>query len=141
VHRLRCRREAPTVALAHVELFARGRVVLVPAGIGIAPPRRRDGAYVRGGACRYPVSTTEPTGLLRLTGHDLVLDDLFAVWGQPFSPARLGRWRAPVVAHVDGRRWRGDPGAIPLREHAQIVIQAGLPRVVPHAGYAFPPLG
>jgi hypothetical protein len=139
IGRLRCRRGAATVAFAHLELFAHGRVVLVPAGIGLAPPRRTDGAYIRGAACRYPVATTEPTGLLSLTRGDLVLDDLFAVWGQPLSRSRLGRWHAPVIAHVDGHRWRRDPGAIPLRDHAQIVLQAGLPRAVPHAGYAFPP--
>src|SRR4051812_21317582 len=45
----------------HVEVFARGRVVIVPAGIGIAGPVERRGAYVFGGRCRYPLVTVEPT--------------------------------------------------------------------------------
>ena len=48
---------------AHLELFARGLVVLVPAGIGIAPPLRVDGLKASGG-CSYPVRTREPTGVI-----------------------------------------------------------------------------
>jgi hypothetical protein len=138
VGRLRCERRQGAVDLAHVELFADGHVVIVPAGIGLAPPRRRSGAYVDGGACRYAVSTTEPTGLIRLGRRDLRLADLFAVWGRPLSRTRLARWRAPVIAHVGGRLWSGDPADIPLRPHAQIVLQAGGPVITPHAQYRFP---
>jgi hypothetical protein len=135
---LRCGRGQTQRALAHVELFARGRVVVVPAGIGLGPPRRRDGAYVREGGCRYALWTDEPTGLIRMSRGDLRLGDLFAVWGRPLSRTRLAGWRGPVVAHVDGRRWHADPRAIPLRRHAQIVIQVGGPVLAPHARYGFP---
>src|SRR5438046_2534422 len=43
----------------HLELFANRRVVIVPAGIGMAPPLVRDGAYVRGGRCSYALRTRE----------------------------------------------------------------------------------
>jgi hypothetical protein len=121
-----------------VELFARGHVVIVPAGIGITPPRRRHGAYVIGGRCRYPLWTSEPTGLVHVGRPGLRLGDLFAIWGQPLTLGRLARWTAGVTAHVDGVRWRGDPAAIPLRHHAEIVVQAGAPVQRPHAGYLFP---
>jgi hypothetical protein len=137
VDALRCTR-APAATAVHVELFARGHVVIVPAGIGIAAPRHRAGAYVTGGRCRYPLWTSEPTGLVRVGRPGLTLGDLFAVWGQPLARGRLGRWRAAVTAHVDGVRWRGDPRTIPLRRHAQIVLQAGAPVLRPHARYAFP---
>ena len=52
----------------HVELFANRRVVIVPAGIGIVPPLRRDGAYVLGGRCSYPLRTREPTGVVEVAG-------------------------------------------------------------------------
>jgi hypothetical protein len=136
---LRCGHGRAQRALAHVELFARGRVVIVPAGIGLGPPRRREGAYVRGGGCRYPLWTDEPTGLIRMARDDLRLGDLFAVWGRPLSRSRLAAWRGPVRAHVDGHAWRGDPRAIPLRRHAQIVVQIGRPFLPPHARYRFPP--
>ncbi len=134
---LRCTAARPR-GWAHVELFARDRVLLVPAGVGIAPPRRRDGAYVRGGRCRYPVWTDEPTGLVALTREDLTVGDLFAVWGRPLTRTRIAAFRGRVTAHVDGRRWRGHPAAIPLRHHAQVVLQAGGPLVPPHARYTFP---
>lgn len=137
---LRCGPPAPAFG-AHLELFAGDRVVLVPAGIGLARPQVRDGAYVRRGRCAYPLRTREPTGVIEVGGaRRLTLADLFALWGQRLSRRRLAAFPAPagVIAYVDGRRWRGYPGAIPLRRHAQIVLEVG-PRVPPHASYRFPP--
>jgi hypothetical protein len=124
----------------HLELFAARRVVLVPPGIGIAPPRTRDGAYVRGGRCSYPVRTREPTGVVEVetNGRPQTLGDLFAVWGQPLSRRRMAGFRGSVSAHVGGRPWRADPRTIPLRRHAQIVLEIG-GYVKPHAAYQFPP--
>ncbi len=139
VDRLRCSQRSAPARLMHLELFARGRVILVPAGVGIAPPRRRAGSYVRGGRCRYPIWTDEPTGLVALAGEQLTLGDLFAVWGRPLGARRLLSFRLGVRAWVGGRRWRGDPRAIPLRRHAQVVLEAGAPLVAPHARYRFPP--
>lgn len=135
---LSCEAAAPPAGWAHVELFGRGRVIIIPPGIGVAPPRTRDGAYVRGGRCRYPLWTDEPTGLIALGRDGLRLRDLFAIWGRPLGPDRLAGFRAPVTAHVDGEPWTGHPGDIPLRHHAQIVLQAGGPLVEPHASYTFP---
>jgi hypothetical protein len=125
---------------AHLELFARGKVILVAPGIGIAPPRERDGAYVRKGRCEYPLRTTEPTGVIEVApgGEPKTLGDLFAIWGQPLSRSRLAGFRGRVRAHVGGGPWSGDPRAIPLTRHAQVVLQVG-PRVTPHSSYAFPP--
>jgi hypothetical protein len=139
IGRLRCEAPQPPESAVHVELFARGHVVIVPAGIGVAPPRRRRGAYVTGGRCRYPLWTSEPTGVVRVAAPGLTLGDLFAIWGRPLSRTRVARWRGSVRADVGGRRWRGDPAAIPLRRHAQIVVQAGEPLLRPNARYRFPP--
>jgi hypothetical protein len=123
---------------AHVEVFARGRVVVVPAGIGIAPPHRVDGAYVDDGKCHYPLRTREPTGLIEIAaGTDATVGDLFDLWGQELGPRRLTGFSSTVRAHVAGREWRGDPRAIPLARHAQIVLQVG-PRIPPHPSYRFP---
>jgi hypothetical protein len=135
---LHCTTARRSVAVAHVELFARGHVVVVPAGLGVAPPRRRAGAYVTGGRCRYPIWTSEPTGLVRLARRELTLGDLFAVWGQPLSRAQMARWRTAVRAHVNGTPWRGDPRWIPLIPHSQVVVQAGPPALRPNARYRFP---
>jgi hypothetical protein len=127
----------------HVELFAQRQVVVVPAGIGMAPPVQRRGAYVLGARCSYPLRTREPTGLVELDSQaePLTLGDLFAVWGQPLSTTRLAGFRAPpgqrVEAYLDGRPWRGDPRAMPLRRHAVVVLEVG-GHVPPHAAYRFP---
>src|SRR4051812_20077343 len=122
----------------HLELFAGRRVVLIPPGIGIAPPRERRGAYVRGGRCSYPLRTREPTGVIEVTGRGHTLADLFAVWGQPLSRGRMVGFDGRVRAYVNGRSFTNDPGAIPLRRHAQIVLEVG-GYVPPHATYGFPP--
>jgi hypothetical protein len=138
---LRCARRGRVRFGVHVELFANRRVVIVPAGIGIAPPRREAGAYVKGGRCSYPLRTREPTGVVEIEGgRRLTLGDLFAVWGQPLSRRRVASFGADggaVEAYVGGRPWRGDPRAIPLRRHAQIVLEVG-GHVPPHARYRFP---
>lgn len=132
------RGEAPRFG-AHLELFAGGRVVLVPPGIGIAPPRSREGAYVRGRRCSYPLRTREPTGVVEVDARTrMTLGQLFDVWGQPLSRRRLAGFSGPVEAYVSGVRRHGDPRSIPLRRHAQIVLEAG-GHVPPHSDYTFPP--
>jgi hypothetical protein len=122
---------------AHLELFADRRVIAIPAGIGVAPPQRRDGAYVRGGRCSYPLRTVESTGVIELVPEPTrTLRDFFRIWGQRLGSRRLLSFRGRVLAFVDGRPWTGAPGAIPLRRHAQIVLELGgsLP---PHRVYRF----
>jgi hypothetical protein len=136
----------------HLELFAHRRVVPIPAGIGVAPPQRRRGAYVLGGACVYPLRTLEPTGVVRVSvaggrgrsaggrgaASPPTLAALFAIWGQPLSGRRLSGFGGRVLAFVDGRRRRGLPGAIALRRHAEIVLEVD-GRLRPHPAYRFPP--
>lgn len=126
---------------AHVEIFVDGLDVVVPAGIGVAAPHRRDGAYVLGGRCSYPLRTSDPSGVVEVrAGRRLTLGDLFAVWGQPLSRRRLLSFAAPgdgVRAFLDGRRWRGDPRAIPLRRHASVVLEVGR-HVTRRPTYLFP---
>jgi hypothetical protein len=115
---------------AHLEIFAQRRDVVIPAGIGIAPPRSRDGAYVGGGRCRYPLRTVEPTGLIEFEdGRPLTLGDFFDVWGQPLTRRRVLGFRArrgsSVEVFVNGRRWPGDPRRVPVVRHRAIVVEVG----------------
>jgi hypothetical protein len=114
----------PVRIAAHVEVFAKRRVAIVPSGIG------------RGPECWYPASTTAPTGVVLLTGPQR-LGDLFRVWGQALGPHRLLSFRGTTAAFVDGRRWRGDPRRIWLTRHAQVVLEIG-GYVPPHPTYLFP---
>jgi hypothetical protein len=124
---------------AHLEVFAHRHVVLIPAGIGVAPPQRREGARVLGGRCWYELATADPTGLIEIgRGRRLTLGAFFDVWGQPLSRRRLLSFRLPVYAFVDGRRRRGDPRRISLARHRQIVLEVG-GYVPPHRVYRYPP--
>lgn len=123
--RLACLPDAGPRHGAHVELFAAGRVVVVPRGIGVA----------RG--CSYPVRTRDRTGVVEVRGR-ATLGDLFAVWGAPLSRTRLLSFRGPVRAYVAGRRVAGDPRAIVLARHAQVVLAVG-PAVPIHASFRFAP--
>lgn len=136
---LACRRRSTHGRGVHLELYAARRVVPVPAGIGIAPPVQRNGVYVRGGVCAYPVRSYEPTGVIVIDpASGLRLADLFAVWGQPLSTHALAGFRGTVRAYVDGHRRTGEPGRIRLRPHAEIVLEVGA-FVPPHPRYLFAP--
>jgi hypothetical protein len=119
---------------AHLELFAHNQGVVLPAGIGVnraLHPR-----------CRYPLRTLEPTGVIQVdlttARRGPTVADLFRLWGQPLSRHRMVSFHGSVTAFLDGRRWRDDPTRIPLRRHAQVVLELG-PYVPPHASYLFPP--
>jgi hypothetical protein len=124
----------------HLELFARRRVVIVPAGIGVAPPNERSFGTIVPRGCTYPARTLAPTGVIEVrTGSRLTLGDFFRLWGLPLDRRRLAAFRTtkPLLAFVGGRRWRGDPRAIPLTRHAQIVLELG-GYIPPHPSFLFP---
>lgn len=124
----------------HVEVFAANRVVVIPAGIGTRPPRALSEGRVSRARCYGALVTIDPTGVVRVgVANRLTLAALFHSWGQPLSSTRLASFRARTVAvFVDGRRWRGPPGAVALKPHAEIVLEVG-PHVPPHSSYTFPP--
>lgn len=138
-----CAARAGSRAGVHVEVFAADRVVLIPAGIGTKPPRRVLSGRVSSAGCYGDLVTLEPTGLVLVRrGSRLSLSALFRSWGQPLSSRRVASFSAPagetVRVFVDGRRWGGPPGRVPLSVHSEIVIEVG-PYVPPHSAYTFPP--
>jgi hypothetical protein len=139
IGRFACGASAGRIVRAHVELFARSRVVIVPAGIGMAPPFILRRGFVRAARCSYPLRTAEPTGVIELDATlRPTLGDLFSVWGRPLGRERLLGFSGVVRAYVAGRRWRGDPRRIPLQRHSQIVVEVG-GYVPPHRSYLFGP--
>jgi hypothetical protein len=139
VGELRCRADGSRFAV-HVELFARGRAVVVPAGIGVADPSRSHLGTVVAGGCSYPLRTLTPTGIVGVrVGSMLRLADLFRIWGQPLTATRLGPFRsaAPVRAYVGGKRYPGDVARLPLTSGAEIVLELGA-YVPPHPSFLFP---
>jgi hypothetical protein len=69
---------------------------------------------------------------------DLRLRDLFAVWGESLGRDRMLSYRGPVTVFVGGER--ADRLDVPLRDHAQIVVELG-GYVPPHRSFLFPPRG
>jgi hypothetical protein len=133
-----CQTSTAPGTTVHLELFARNRVVIVPAGIGVAPPVRREGAHVTGGRCFYAIHTLDPTGVVHVpAGGQATLGQLFAVWGQPLGPTTIAGFRGRVQAYVDGLPVAGDPRRIALRRHSEIVLESG-PFVPPHDSFQFP---
>jgi hypothetical protein len=127
----------------HIELFAEDRVVVIPAGIGTRPPRRSHGGRIVAARCFGPIATIEPTGLVLVRrGSHATAADFFRQWGIGLRATGWGTFEAApgkrIVAYVRGRRWRGAAAAIPLRRHAQIVLEVG-PHIPPHRFYTFPP--
>jgi hypothetical protein len=119
-----------------VELFAAGRALLLPPGIGVSRPLVEH-RVVRGGRCAYPVRTLDPTGVVFADRRDATLGQLFAVWGQTLGPRRLASFRGAVHVFVGGRRDPGDVRRIPLASGSEIVVEIG-PHVTPHSHYRFP---
>jgi len=141
---MRCERPGRVVSAAHLELFAAGHVVVIPAGIGFASPLTRRGAYVSGGRCAYRVRTVEPTGLVLMeAGSPVRVGQFFDLWGQRLSGRTVagfsGSTGNAVSVFIDGSRWRGDPSSAPVAAGAQIAIEVG-PHVPPHRRYTFPAL-
>jgi hypothetical protein len=113
-----CTRAAVPRYKAFVEIFIRGRVVMMPPGIGVSPA-----------GCSYPVRTRAPTGIVEVAG-ERTLGDFLAIWG--WRPSRAMR------AYVGSERHRGRLADIPLRPHAVVTLEEG-EYVEPHANFVFPP--
>src|SRR5260221_340757 len=91
VGRLGCSPDRGTRELAHVEVFADRRVLLLPARIGVAPH------------CSYAVRTTQPTGVVEFVSRvHPTIGDLFAVWGQALSAHRIASFRGAVDGWIGG---------------------------------------
>jgi hypothetical protein len=137
-----CRAALGSRAGLHVEVFAANQVLLLPAGIGTRPPRSTLDGRITAARCYGSLVTLDPTGVVLVRpGAALTLGTLFRAWGVPLTRTRLASFTAAagtqVEVYVDGKRWTGEPGRVPLTRHAEIVAEVG-PLVPPHASYVFP---
>jgi hypothetical protein len=130
---------------AHLAVYVHGAPRQVPAGIGIAPPLQVQstpaGPFVVGGAAFSPLHTHAADGIVHIESpvrRTYTLGEFFDVWGQPLGPRRVGPATGPVTAYLNGRRYGGNPHAIPLAAHAEIELDVGSPLVRPIA-VPFPP--
>lgn len=121
----------------HLAIFDRGKQIQVPKYIGFADNPA--------GPCLYWIHTHDYSGIIHLEspsidppqGGSYNLGMVFDIWGQPLSSNGVAGINGPVTAFINGMKYDGDPRAIPLGSHQQIVLEIGTP-VVPPPNYAFP---
>ena len=68
----------------HLELFANGRALVIPTGIG---------------SCSDAARTRTPTGVVELARRDVSLGELFRVWRQPLDGRRMLSFRSRALAN------------------------------------------
>ena len=108
----------------HLAILDHGKDVAIPPNVG-QPAEKR---------CIYWVHTHTPDGVIHVEAPQFrafTLGDFFAVWGQQLSRTQAAWARAgkgtTLRVWVNGTRYTGDPRAIPLAAHTDIVIEAGPP--------------
>jgi hypothetical protein len=112
----------------HLVIFDHGKQVAIPPNVGQPLARR----------CIYWLHTHTPDGIIHIEApadRSFTLGDFFLVWGQPLGRTIAASARAAKGAvlkvWVDGKPYTGDPRAIGLKAHTDIVIEAGPPFVPP----------
>lgn len=112
----------------HLVIFDHGRQVGIPAAVGQVPMA----------GCLYWLHTHTPDGIIHIEApmdRSFTLGDFFTVWGQPLSATQAATAKAAKGAKlqvwVDGKPYAGDPRAVALRPHTDVVIEAGPPFVKP----------
>jgi hypothetical protein len=124
-------------AYAHLQVYVDGHSRALPGGVGMVGPVAKvtpKGLLFSPRICMYWLHTRAADGLIEAQSpipRDFTLGEFFRIWNQPLSSSRVGPARGPVTATVDGKRWRGDPSAIPLGEHADIQLAVGSPVPAP----------
>jgi hypothetical protein len=132
---------------AHLDVFANGKSVTVPAGIGIDidnPSVRRykasDGSTGYGGIsppcaqpCISPIHTHFTDGVLHTEAKKdqfNTLGEFFTEWNVRLDSSCVGGYckpAAPITIYVDGDPWSGDPREIKLEDKREIAIVIGTP--------------
>jgi len=124
----------------HLTIFVDGRQRQIPYGIGIAPPINVDhtpvGDFAVGGGCFSWLHTHAGDGIIHIESpveRTYTLGQFFDIWKQPLGSERVGPDAGVVTAFFDGRRYVGNPRAIPLIAHAQIQLEVGRPLIRPES--------
>lgn len=123
----------------HLAVFVDGHPYAVPLGVGMVAPvqvqNTPTGQFALGSQdCLYWTHTHAEDGIIHIESpeaRNFSLGQVTDVWHVALTPGRFGSYSGTVTATVNGRPWTFDPAAIPLTQHAQIVINVGGPVVVP----------
>lgn len=122
----------------HVEIFVKGKMFRLPAGIGITKPmihvKDKKGTFLDVGIydCLYWLHTHVADGIIHIETpgeRSFTLGEFFDIWNQPLGPNQVGPSKGKVVVYENGRRVVGNPRSTPLLPHADIQIDVGTPVV------------
>jgi hypothetical protein len=110
----------------HLALYDRGKSVAVPSDVGRPLV----------GGCLYWLHTHSPDGIIHVESpvfRSFTLGQFFDIWGEPLTNSVAGPVRAKgkLTVFVDGHRYDGNPRAIELAQHTEIVIENAPPLVTP----------
>ncbi|HTI64792.1 MAG TPA: hypothetical protein VL524_14795 [Gemmatimonadaceae bacterium] len=114
----------------HLVLIDHGKELTIPDNVGQRPDRN----------CLYWIHTHTADGIIHIEApqpRTFTLGDFFTIWGQPLDRTQAATMRAAkgeggsLKVWVNGQPYTGDPRAIPLLVHADIVIEAGPPFIPP----------
>jgi hypothetical protein len=123
----------------HLDIFVHGTPVAVPADIGIHDTFP---AFIS------PIHVHDTTGIIHVespTVQAFTLGQFFDIWGVRLTATCIGGYCTDATntleVYVNGTRYEGDPRAIELAAHQEIVIVYGTPSERPNpipASYSFP---
>ena len=108
---------------SHLQIFLHGKVLVVPAQIGIPTT----------GLCLYWLHTHANDGIIHIESpvkQAFTLGEFFDIWSQPLDRTHAASAVAPtgLAITVNGKPYSGDPRKIVLADRQEIVINAGLPQ-------------
>ena len=126
----------------HVAIFVHGKPYSVPIGVGITPPavvqETAKGPFAASSGatngCFYWIHVHAQDGIVHMESPITKIFELgqfFGVWQQPLSANQIGPFTGPVTATVNGTPWTGNPSAIPMNSHDDIVLNLGTPVISP----------
>jgi hypothetical protein len=125
---------------AHLDVFAKGKRVEVPPGIGFVVQNGRATALSE-------LHTHDTSGIVHVESaqdEPYTLGQVFTEWGVALDAKQVGGLEADgtnvLRAYVNGRRFQGDPATIVLKPHQEIAVWYGPAREKPKVpkSFAFP---
>ncbi|MHB8710003.1 MAG: hypothetical protein ACYC6X_00385 [Minisyncoccota bacterium] len=123
----------------HLDLVINGIPVAVPSDIGV----HEAAGFIS------PIHTHDTTGVIHVESNivrDFTLGQFFDIWGVRFEKDSIGGYVASATStltvYVNGSLVPGDPRALVLAAHQEIVVVYGtkqeMPKTIP-SSYSFPP--
>ncbi|MDB5189530.1 MAG: hypothetical protein JWL82_487 [Parcubacteria group bacterium] len=123
----------------HLDIYVHGVLVQVPSEIGI---------HTAAPAFISPIHVHDTSNIVHVESpivKEFTLGEFFNIWGVRLSPTCIGGYCTDATStmnvYVNGVRYEGDPTALKLESHQEIVITYGtdaeLPKPIP-SSFTFP---